>query len=111
MTFRTRTNLELAILELLNLMGATRIARVYETFADRFAHKHELMGKRHRELRWKNSIRQARRNLVWEGLVSRSARRGIWELTVKGKRLAILRSIPGDVQAIMDKIKARKGKR
>ena len=111
MPFRTRTNLELAILELLNLMGATHIARVYETFADRFDHKHELMGKRHLELRWKNSIRQARRNLVWEGLVSRSARRGIWELTVKGKRLVILRSIPGDVQAIMDKIKARKGKR
>jgi hypothetical protein len=111
MTFRTRTNLELAIIELLNLMGATRIARVYETFADRFDHKHELMGKRHPELRWKNSIRQARRNLVWEGLISRSVRRGIWELTVKGKRLAILRSIPSDVQAIMDKIKARKGKR
>src|SRR5712692_10522491 len=101
MTFRTRPSLEFAIVDLLNLKGASPITSVYETFADRFPHKDELVGNKHPELRWKNLIRQARRNLVWEGLVARSDRRGIWELTVKGKHFAglaaVLRSIPRDV--------------
>ena len=111
MIFPTRIKLELAILELLNLNGATPITSVYEALADRFAphHRRELMGKKYREFRYRNSIRQARRNLVWEGLVSRSLRRGIWGLTAKGKRFAAtLSSIPSDVRRIMDKIKSRK---
>ncbi len=92
MTFPSRKQLDRAILEFLNESGEISISDVYEALANHFAlspqERLAPMSEKNQESRFKNDVRQARRDFVTGGLISRNTPRGIWRLTTKGERFA-----------------------